>query len=538
MGSPSLGTTAVQANLSRRLVTGRDWILAFSLGGNLLWLQWSAILDPVYEYCSPALIRPHVLALLLAMVFIPTVLAGTVAFIRTLPPLPQKLGRSLLVGLILAHPLALFAELLSTGISMRFTVPAFLLVDAAFVAFWREQLIDIGKTVLRVLFPVSILIVLLGLRTLIAAPGLETDQTEFQSNGAGDRNSNSIIWIVFDELDEDLAFDHYPQNRTLEEFERLREQSIFLNNAQAPNRATMRSIPALLTGNAVSKAKPVKGPDLRLDIEGAEQSVLLSTHSTVFDDAHHADRKVAVIGSYHPYCALFKHSIDDCYWTEWLGLDSWGRPVVAKTFLPIIRELEISVLPYMRIGSSQRRIAGRQFHRESVDRIVNATKAELRSGRCSFIFLHLPVPHPPFVFNSSADRYTDEGGSYWGNMVLADHILGELRRTLEERGVWDSATIIVTSDHHWRSTMWRGLPPAWSGWGPKDIPSTGERVPFMIKLPGQHSEFDYARHVNTLITRELIDYLLKNPEVKPPELIKLLDANRSRFDFPTRGPEE
>ena len=157
--------------------------------------------------------------------------------------------------------------------------------------------------------------------------------------------------------------------------------------------------------------------------------------------------------------------------------------------------------------------------------------------RCSFVMLHLPIPHPPFVFDATTRTYADEGGSYWDNLVLADIVLGELRQALQESGRWDSATVIVTSDHHWRSQLWRHFSPVWSGWGPKDIPSQGERIPFMVKLPNQHVEVDYAPHVNTLITRELIDQLLQDPGMSTAKLVGWIEANRNRFDFGPVGSE-
>ncbi|MGE5112892.1 MAG: sulfatase-like hydrolase/transferase [Acidobacteriaceae bacterium] len=529
--------TASQAQPKKKLVTRQDWVYAFSLGSSSLWLSWGAVLGPVFAYTSPALIRPHVIALLIATVLIPLILVGLVALIRSLPPTPSRIGRTALVALILAHPLAILAVLLRDAVPTRFSVPGALLIDAVFVALWREELIAVGKTALRLVFPVSILTILVGVYVIFTAPGQQAEYAEFHNGRVNDSRHSPILWIIFDELDGDLAFGNYPQNRALKEFRKFRQQSLFLENAQAPNRATIRSIPALLTGTAINEATPVKGPDLSLDVEGLKDAVRLTRRSTVFDDVHRSGRRISLIGYYHPYCTLFEHSVDECYWTQWAAEGPWQWPLVGMKFGPIARELEVGVFPYLPLASSLRSNDMRDLHRAVIERIVAASKQSLSSGRCSFVLLHLPVPHPPFVFDGKARSFSETGGSYWGNMQLADEILGELRRTLEQRGVWDSATIIVSSDHHWRYRMWEHSRPRNVSWGPEDIPPTGERIPFMIKLPNQHSEVDYAPHVNTLITRELIDQLLKDPGMSTAKLVGWIEANRNRFDFGPVGSE-
>jgi hypothetical protein len=78
-------------------------------------------------------------------------------------------------------------------------------------------------------------------------------------------------------------------------------------------------------------------------------------------------------------------------------------------------------------------------------------------------YLHVMLPHPPYVWNNSCDRYdelappsyelvtqTDADRSRQGlllQLVCADRILGELRDQLEAQGLFDDALIVVVGDH-------------------------------------------------------------------------------------------
>ncbi len=102
-----------------------------------------------------------------------------------------------------------------------------------------------------------------------------------------------------------------------------------------------------------------------------------------------------------------------------------------------------------------------------------------------FFFLHLYEPHapydPPEPFKS---RYPS---AYDGEIAAADAIVGELIRSLKDSGLYDSAIIILTSDHGeglgdhgedqhgillYREALW---------------------VPLLVKLPGSHQADSISR---------------------------------------------
>jgi hypothetical protein len=78
-------------------------------------------------------------------------------------------------------------------------------------------------------------------------------------------------------------------------------------------------------------------------------------------------------------------------------------------------------------------------------------------------YLHVMLPHPPYVWNDNCDRYeevpspsnelvtqADADRSRQGlllQLVCADRILGELRDQLEAQGLFDDALVVVVADH-------------------------------------------------------------------------------------------
>ena len=52
-------------------------------------------------------------------------------------------------------------------------------------------------------------------------------------------------------------------------------------------------------------------------------------------------------------------------------------------------------------------------------------EALIRDQSISFVFIHLPVPHPPGIYDRSTGRER-AGGTYIDNLALADRSLGEL----------------------------------------------------------------------------------------------------------------
>jgi arylsulfatase A-like enzyme len=120
-------------------------------------------------------------------------------------------------------------------------------------------------------------------------------------------------------------------------------------------------------------------------------------------------------------------------------------------------------------------------------------------ARIGLTFIHFQPPHGPHSYNRFTKKF-DLGnspiGGYLDSLALADRSLGDFRRSLEEAGLWDQTTILVSSDHWYRTALELD--------GKFD-----RRVPFLLKFAGQKEGMVYDPVFNTLGSSELLLSVLR-----------------------------
>ena len=310
-----------------------------------------------------------------------------------------------------------------------------------------------------------------------------------------------VVWVILDEWDQRLSFDDRPAGMRLPEMDRLRGQSLWAVDAYPPGGSTLLSVPALTTGLPVAKAEPVGDAQLRLTITGFSSPVEWGTQPTVFSQAARLGYRPAVVGWYLPYCRLFGDVVSSC--------DSWEMgwrynvhgAELAQILLNQTRSL-VETDARSVFGQSLYTLQHIRTHREHLER----SKAAVANARLGLVLLHSPIPHAPFFFDPATTGFTLRNYSpadYFSALLLADRTLGELRRAIEEAGLSDRTSLVLTSDHAYRSADLVD--------GKKD-----PRVPFVLKLAGQNRSVVHPRPFNTLVTAELILAVLRS-EIRSPE---------------------
>lgn len=374
------------------------------------------------------------------------------------------------------------------------------------IGLWQHRRLARGAgTLVGILSPLAlltlgrVLLLLLGvthLRQSGAEPELAPRQTP-------PPDMPRVVWIIFDELDQRLAFSQRPADVALPEFDRLRAESVYATNAYPPGGSTLVSMPALISGWPVRNAE-VSGPsDLTLTGPQGEQ-VRWSELPSVFSRAIELGANTGLIGWYHPYSRVLGASLNDCAWFPYPKFE----PTRALTFqLSAERQLR-NTLPAFHL----RRLFAdlcQQGQRE-------ATFLAANPG-CNLMLLHLAPPHKPGIYLPETDRYTVFGmpkvKGYFNNLALADRSLGEIRRAIVESGAGDRTWIILSSDHWWReSAHYDGR--------------TDERVPFLVRPPTATAGQVYGGLLNTIITGDLALAILRR-EVRTGEAVATwLDGHR------------
>ena len=274
---------------------------------------------------------------------------------------------------------------------------------------------------------------LIAIEAIISISKCWRDPTTFYPNGplAARTLPDSrprIIWIIFDELDYRLAFTDRIATTPLPELDRLRAESIFAENAASPGPDTIPSVPSLITGQPID-----------------DFNVRSFTLPTIFSSAHAMGANVSVTGWYIPYCRMFSKDLANCSFHEWEtelsgSGDTFGENLVAQ--FQSLYSYGVRTL-WGKTPRARHRIS--MLHKMHEEALKNVTDPTL-----NLVFLHLPVPHPPHLYDRFTYTFPNRGfgsGDYYDSIVLADNYLGDIRQAMTDAGLWDSSTVLVTSDH-------------------------------------------------------------------------------------------
>ena len=338
-------------------------------------------------------------------------------------------------------------------------------------------------------------------------------------------NTPHIVWIVFDEFDQNTAFVSRPPSLRLPEFDRFLSQSISAANAFPPNKFTEYSLPALITGQLVATGNAIAPNELVLiNADGAQRK--WSTENNVFSRARSEGFSTGTVGWFHPYCRVIGDSLDSCDWVPVVDAinPSLDKLSFGRAFWLCLRSALYRIPFAFRLLEWQYDRERKEQHRAEFERASCFADALLKQD-LNLKFLHLPVPHHPWIFDARTHSFSSAAGNgYLDNLALADQTLGQVRRVLEDSGQWDSSIVLVSSDHWWRTSDVVE--------GKRD-----HRIPFMLKLAGQTVGIEYKTPFNTVLTDELVLQLLKGQLMSPTDVTTWIDSNSKLAENPLTAKE-
>jgi len=270
-----------------------------------------------------------------------------------------------------------------------------------------------------------------------------------------------VVWIVFEELDQRITFEARPTGLELPEFDRLKRESLYAHAARPPAGTTDVAIPALITGRPVVAVAPMTASDLELRFADGK-TASWSAEPNVFSRARVLGYDTALVGWSLPYSRILGGSLGAAHWRPSVTFEQTRGDTLGEALL----RQWASLAPPMNL------------RRQLSERVAELTSLAIRTAsddRFGLVFLHLPVPQPPGIYDRAAERFTawnvsGAGGGYFDNLALADRIIGDLRRGLDRARLDDRTWIVVTSTRSWQaSTQYDG--------------QTDSRVPFLVWSP-------------------------------------------------------
>lgn len=381
------------------------------------------------------------------------------------------------------------------------------------------------------LFPSLLLDFTLGRSTEVSASAFQPRQPApmfpphppYHNGGKSQR----VVWVLFDELDQRLAFDLREPKVDLPELDRLRAESFTASAAQQTAPWTTMAVPSLLSGAIFDRAEFVDSATLRVYRVGAKTGVSWREEPNIFKRAREDGFNAALIGWHHPYCRVLGDEVVKCvevptgnptaamlretsateagvwrsipylFYLQWSNLTEIFKPADSASSSAGEREEYV-----------QQRLQRQYF---KIRDLVYSTAAD---RRIDLLFAHFPTPHLYAIYDAKRGDFTlSRSLSYADNLALVDRTVGELRRTLESAGLWDSTTLVITSDHGLRPGVWYGH----MGWTSELDRLTGGRqtplVPLIVKMAGQSEAVAYDHPFSSVVESDLILAILQG-EIK------------------------
>lgn len=323
-------------------------------------------------------------------------------------------------------------------------------------------------------------------------------------------NEPRLLWIIFDELDQRVAFEKRNSGIELPNLNRFCNGALVATNAFPPAGTTLLSIPALTTGRLVAEAIPVSLSQMSLRFAGDGRLVKWSEAENVFSRARADGFNTAIVGWYHPYPRVFGRNLNAAEWSAIPSIDAFGGGNISHC---VATQLLIDFWPFYEM---------RLFTKLYADSVLRCARLVTNSA-FGLTLLHLSIPHTPVVHESIgghiASVFAHPGGAdYLNNLYWVDVTFGQLRLAMEQMELWDKTTVLVSSDHWWRTS--------------KQLDRiTDHRVPFILKLANSIEPIVYRKQFNTVISADLITAVLKKEIQNTSEICSWLDQHESSGQY-------
>ena len=404
---------------------------------------------------------------------------------------------------------------------------------------WRPS---IAERFERILKPITTVLMFLGLfggfivlqlswgdlRGSLFAPKAELHHR----NVVATIQTHRIIWIVFDELSHQQTFEHRYPGLQLPAFDALASGSTVFTNATPFYIRTEEVLPGLLDGKPFDKIRKTSSNTPSLHDAATGQWLAFDQHDTVFQDALNAGYSTALVGWFNPYCRMIPAVLDSCFWAFNYPFDTMLPSGTVRSNTRILALQALRGVATVPASSISRYLVhflpprpkwltlNRDSQIQDYQDLQPHVEQLLRDPSYSFVLLHLPVPHPLGIYDRHTHQFTTGDSSYIDNLALADSSLADIVRILKQTNQWDSSTIVLMSDHGWRTKqVWKPL----SGWTQEDkIASHGgqydPRPVYLVKLPNQTTAARIDAPYQTVNTRKLFDAIMAHQINTPTDL--------------------
>jgi len=306
-----------------------------------------------------------------------------------------------------------------------------------------------------------------------------------------------VIWVLFDELSYDQTFEHRAPGIDLPNFDRLRSMSVSFSHVRPIGYYTDRIIPSLFMDKTFTEFRSTISGELYFGENG--KWVRFDPNTTLFAVAKKNGWNPGVDGWYNPMCNILAPVVITCSWSpDVLPGEEYGasedRSALTNS-TAVVREAADF--------ATGREITPADTHVRDYREIMARAKALIGNDRLHFLYLHLPIPHPPGIYDRGRHELQSHG-NYLDNLVLSDDALSELMSEIKASPAADRTILIVTSDHSWRTAIYRDR----ADWTAEEERASGgkfdDRPVLLVHFPDQFKSEDYSAPISEMVEYDFI----------------------------------
>lgn len=324
-----------------------------------------------------------------------------------------------------------------------------------------------------------------------------------------------VVWMVFDELDQKLAFDHRPDYLQLPALDRLRAESVRSSHALETSTFTAIALPSLISGRIFSNAQALDANTLELVPRDSSQQVNWRNQPNVFTRARALGANAAMAGWHHPYCRILGNELVDCFAlpsthsTAALAEEAQAaQDGVWRTVAWLLQWQAVNVrniLTAQDPGSETLRdIEIQRGQQQQYFQIRDHAYRFASDPGIDLVVIHFPTPHMFPIYNRREQSFHLEGQlDYFDNVALVDRTVAEIRQAVDAAGLGGRTAFLLTADHGFRPGAWIGR----MGYTAEMDRLTGRQppstVPFLLKLPGENNGVEVTKSFSNVVAADL-----------------------------------
>lgn len=345
---------------------------------------------------------------------------------------------------------------------------------------------------------------------------------EVKSEPLPEKPASPIYVIICDEWSFARSFENGKLRPLFKNVSQFANQAITFTDARTPGPRTDESIPRFIFQREDSWS--IMGNQLAWNVDG--KPTPSTKVSSIFADAKSRGYRTSLVGFYLPYRRMLGDQIDSV-----TAYNAYVKPeqLLRRSYEALINNVSFQLDPVSKKATSillNSVIPGNRVeyshYWERINRSIQSHSAALirDAAKNQFSFIHLPLPHCPWIFNAEGaylgpykgKRFSHDRVGYENHLAYMDSVLGKFLAAIRAAGDYDDAMIVIASDHSWRLDYTYDDKLDESG----DV----RHVPMFIKLPKQESPLVVKKRVEMISLRPVFSAVMDGDLEKARELLR------------------